>query len=122
MIKVVGQATQSNDTSPVWTLSGICKSAARTATGTYTVTVDFLSALGITDKNKLAIYVSAERGGVGTERYVIDWTSANTFRIRNYSGYNSTTLGDCWLTITIIADIPDRKLKFDNNTVAYQGV
>ena len=105
MIRIVGQATESKGDSPSWKLSGICKSATRTGTGTYTITVDFHKGLGFPNKDKLVILVSAEKGGVGTERYVIDWTATNTFRIRNYGGYNSTTLGDCWLTITILADV-----------------
>lgn len=105
MIRIVGQATQQNGTSPSWKLTGICKSASRTGTGTYNITVDFHKGLGFPDKNSLVILVSAEKAEVGTERYVIDWTSSNTFRIRNYSGATSTSLGDCWLSITILADV-----------------
>ena len=105
MIQVVGQATQKNGSNPTWVLSGLCKAASRTGTGTYTVTMNFANNFGITNKNQLVILVSAERSGTGTERYVIDWISDDTFRIRNYTKYNSTTLGDCMLTITILANL-----------------
>lgn len=119
MIQVIGQATQSNGGSPSWTLTGVCKSAARTGTGTYTVTIDYLGALGIDSKDKLTILVSAERGNLGTERYVVDWTSANTFRIRNYTARNNQTLGDCMLTITILADVNPLRLGFSGNTLIF---
>ena len=119
MIQVIGQATQSNGGSPSWTLTGVCKSAARTADGTYTVTVDYLGALGIDSKDKLTILVSAERGNLGTERYILDWTSANTFRIRNYTARNNQTLGDCMLTITILADVNPIRLGFSGNTLVF---
>ena len=117
MIQVIGQATQSNGGSPSWTLTGICKSAARTGTGTYTVTIDYLGALGIDNKDKLTILISAERGNLGTERYVVDWTSENTFRIRNYTARNNQTLGDCILTITILADVNPLRLGLNGNTL-----
>lgn len=119
MIQVIGQATQSNGGSPSWTLTGVCKSAARTGTGTYTVTIDYLGALGIDSKDKLTIVISAERGNLGTERYVVDWTSANTFRIRNYTARNNQTLGDCILTITILADVNPLRLGFSGNTLIF---
>lgn len=119
MIQVIGQATQSNGGSPSWTLTGVCKSAARTGTGTYTVTIDYLGALGIDSKDKLTIVISAERGNLGTERYVVDWTSANTFRIRNYTARNNQTLGDCMLTITILADVNPLRLWFSGNTLIF---
>lgn len=117
MIQVIGQATQSNASSPFWTLTGVCKSAARTGNGTYTVTIDYLGALGIDSKDKLTILISAERANLGTERYVVDWTSANTFRIRNYTARNNQTLGDCILTITILADVNPLRLGFSGNTL-----
>lgn len=104
MIYVLGQATQTNGSSPVWTLSGICSSANRTDTGTYTVTVNFTNLPNIT-KNKLVILISAEAANVGRERYVIDWISDTTFRVRNYERYSNTTLNDCIMTITILANI-----------------
>ena len=119
MIQVIGQATQSNGGSPSWTLTGVCKSAARTGTGTYTVTIDYIGALGIDSKDKLTILVSAERGNLGTERYILDWTSANTFRIRNYTARNNQTLGDCILTITILADVNPLRLGFSGNTLIF---
>lgn len=119
MIQVIGQATQSNASSPTWTLTGVCKSAARTGTGTYTVTIDYIGALGIDSKDKLTILVSAERGNLGTERYILDWTSANTFRIRNYTARNNQTLGDCILTITILADVNPLRLGFSGNTLIF---
>lgn len=105
MIYVLGQATQRNGSSPVWTLSGICSSANRTDTGTYTITVDFTSLPSNIDKNKLVILISAERAFTGSERFTIDWISDTTFRVRNYGGSFSTTLGDCYLTVTILANI-----------------
>lgn len=120
MIQVIGQATQSNGGSPSWTLTGVCKSAARTAVGTYTVTIDYLGALGINNKDKLTILISAERANRGTERYILDWTSANTFRIRNYTARNKQTLGDCMLTITILADVNPLRLGFSGNTLVFQ--
>lgn len=104
MIYVLGQATQRNGSSPEWTLSGICSSANRTDTGTYTITVNFSNLPNI-DKDKLVILLSAERASTGTERYIIDWISDTTFRVRNYTGPTSTTLGDCYLTVTILANI-----------------
>jgi hypothetical protein len=117
MIQIIGQATQSDGGSPSWTLTGVCKSAARTGTGTYTVTLDYLEALGVDSKDKLTILISAERGGLGTERYILDWTSTNTFRVRNYTARNNQTLGDCMLTITILADVNPIRLGFSGNTL-----
>lgn len=119
MIQVIGQATQSNGGSPSWTLTGICKSASRTAVGTYTVTIDYLGALGIDSKDKLTILISAERGNLGTERYILDWLSANTFRVRNYTARNNQTLGDCMLTITILAEVNPIRLGFSRNTLVF---
>ena len=113
MIKVIGQATQKDGTSPVWTLTGICVSAKRTATGTYSITCN--KATG----SRPVILISAERGGVGTERTTAVW-SGNDLIVRNYTGQSSTTLGDCWLTVTLLENLSDkltRNLKFDNNTV-----
>ena len=112
MIRIVGQATQRDGASPTWTLTGICRSASRTGTGTYTITCD-------KNYTKVVVLISAERGGVGTERTVADW-SGNVLTIKNYTGNTSTTLGDCWLTVTFIENLSDkvtRNLKFDNNTV-----
>jgi hypothetical protein len=119
MIQVIGQATQSDGGSPSWTLTGVCKSAARTGTGTYTVTLDYLEALGVDSKDKLTILISAERGNLGTERYILDWTSTNTFRVRNYTARNNQTLGDCMLTITILADVNPIRLWFSGNTLVF---
>ena len=116
MIQIIGQATQKNGGSPSWVLTGICKSAARTGTGTYTVTIDYLNIFGIDNKDKLAIFASAERSGLGTERLIIDWTAENTFRIRNYTARNNQTLGDCILTITIMADIPTMAFSLNGGT------
>lgn len=117
MIRVVGQATQRNGTSPTWTLTGICRSASRTGTGTYTITCD-------KNYTKVVVLISAERGGVGTERTTAGW-SGNVLTIRNYTGQTSTTLGDCWLTVTFIENLPDKVdtfLKFgnDNNRVVFK--
>lgn len=111
MIKVIGQATQKNGTSPVWTLTGICTSASRTGTGTYTITCSKAP------NSKFVVLISAERGGVGTERTTATWSS-NVLTIKNYTGQASTTLGDCWLTVTFIENLPDKVdtfLKFDND-------
>lgn len=106
MIYVLGQATQVNGTTPVWTLSGICSSAEKVNTGTYAINID-LSSLPNIEKKDLVILVSAERGNTGTERLTINWSQEdnNRFLVKNYTGYNSTTLGDCMLTVTILANI-----------------
>jgi hypothetical protein len=99
MIKVVGQATQQNGSSPAWTLTGICSSASRTATGTYTITCSKNPA------QQIIVLISAERGSIGTERTTATWAD-NVLTIRNYTGATSTTLGDCWLSVTFLEDIP----------------
>lgn len=106
MIYVLGQATQKNGTTPTWTLSGICTEAERVNTGTYAINID-LSNLPNIDRKDLVILLSAERGNTGTERLTINWSQEinNRFLVKNYSGYNSTTLGDCMLTVTILANI-----------------
>lgn len=118
MIRVVGQASQSNGTSPVWTLTGICASAARTDTGTYTITCNNPHI------SKLTVLISAERGGVGTERTTAIWSN-NVLTIRNYTGQSSTTLGDCWLTVTFIENLADKQTTFlkhgsDENRLTYK--
>lgn len=117
MIKIVGQASQMNGTSPTWTLTGICRSASRTGTGTYTITCD-------KNYTKVVVLISAERGGVGTERVVADW-SGNVLTIKNYTGQTSTTLGDCWLTVTFVENLPDKVNTFlkygsDENRITYK--
>jgi hypothetical protein len=99
MIKVVGQATQKNGTTPEWTLTGICTAGERSGTGTYKITCS-------KDNNnqKIAVLASAERGGIGTERLTAEWNN-NVLTIKNYTGQASTTLGDCWLTVTLIEDL-----------------
>jgi len=115
MIKVIGQATQNNGTTPTWQLTGICKSAARTGTGTYTITCS---------KECYTILISAERSGVGTERIVATWSN-KVLTIKNYTGMKSTTLGDCWLTVTFIENLPDEQTTFlkygsDENRITYK--
>lgn len=102
MIKVVGQATQRNGTSPSWTLTGICTNASRIGTGTYNITCSK------SPEQKVIVLVSAERGSIGTERITAVWSN-NVITIRNYAGAKSTTLGDCWLTVTFLEDIPEEK-------------
>lgn len=110
MIKVVGQATQQNSSSPTWTLTGICTSASRTGTGTYTITCSKAPA------QKVVVLISAERGGIGTERITAFWNN-NVITIKNYTGATSTTLGDCYLTVTFLEDIPAETtfLKYGEN-------
>lgn len=115
MIRVVGQATQNNGTNPTWHLTGICTSAARTGTGTYTITCS---------KECYTILISAERGNVGTERIVATWSN-NVLTIKNYTGMTSTTLGDCWLTVTFIENLADKQTTFlkhgeDENRLTYK--
>jgi len=115
MIRVIGQATQKNGTSPTWQLKGICKSASRTGTGTYTITCS---------KECYTILISAERGGVGTERIVATWSN-KVLTIKNYTGRDSSTLGDCWLTVTFIENLPDEQTTFlkygsDENRLTYK--
>ena len=114
MIRIVGQATQHDGTTPTWQLSGICESAQRTGTGTYTITCS---------KPCYTVLISAERGNVGTERIVATWSN-NVLTIKNYTGMTSTTLGDCWLTITFIANLADEQTTFlkygsDENRLTY---
>lgn len=116
MIRVVGQASQMNGSSPTWTLTGICRSASRTGTGTYTITCD-------KNYTKVVVLISAERAQAGTERITADW-SDNVLTIRNYNGQSSKTLGDCWITATFIENLPDKQtsiLKYgpDENRLTY---
>lgn len=95
MIKVIGQANVFSNGGD-WILSGICTSASKTGTGTYSLTCSKNIEQG------MIILVSAERGGTNAERITTTYTD-NVITIKNYKGRTSTSLADVtYLMITIL--------------------
>jgi hypothetical protein len=95
MMKVRGQANVFSHGGD-WILSGICTSASKTGTGTYSLTCSKNIEQG------MIILVSAERGGTNAERITTTYTD-NVITIKNYSSRTSTSLADvAYLMITIL--------------------
>ena len=95
MIKVIGQANVFSNGGD-WILSGICTSASKTGTGTYSLTCSKNIEQG------MIILVSAERGGTNAERITTTYTD-NVITIKNYRSRTSTSLADvAYLMITIL--------------------
>jgi hypothetical protein len=95
MIKIIGQANVFSNGGD-WILSGICTSASKTGTGTYSLTCSKNIEKG------MIILVSAERSGTNAERITTTYTD-NVITIKNYRSRTSTSLADvAYLMITIL--------------------